>query len=73
MRNIDIDDLSEKLKEMILNPDLVDEDIIIKSSSGDILGAIISSEAYEFFLNAVEEEEDRLDNESIENFHKEKE
>lgn len=73
MRNISIDDLGEKLKSMILSPDPVDEDIIIRGESSDeVLGVVISSEAYEFFLKAVEEEEDRLDSESMEEFHLER-
>jgi PHD/YefM family antitoxin component YafN of YafNO toxin-antitoxin module len=73
MRDIKVNDLGESLKNMVLNPDPVDEDIIIKSESGDPVGVIISPKAYEFFLNAVEEEEDRLDSESVEEFHREKE
>jgi PHD/YefM family antitoxin component YafN of YafNO toxin-antitoxin module len=73
MREISINDLGGKLKSMILNPDPVDEDIIIRGESQDeILGVVISSEAYEFFLRAIEEEEDRLDSESIEEFHLER-
>jgi len=35
---------------------------------GNLSGAIINRDAYEFFLKKVEEEEDRLDNQTVERF-----
>ncbi|MFS1522746.1 hypothetical protein ACL7TT_01325 [Microbulbifer sp. 2304DJ12-6] len=71
MREININELDQKLKDMILTPDPVDEDIIVRSEDGkSTLGVFISPEAYEYFLRSVEEEEDRIDAESIEEFHR---
>ena len=73
MRTIHIDSTGELLKEMLLNPDPVDEDIIVKNNDGDVLGAFITEEAYEFFLKKIEEEEDRIDHQTVEEFHKTRE
>lgn len=72
MRTIDIEDAGVVLKEMLLNPDPVDEDIVINTGNGKVLGVIISEQAYAFFLKKVESEEDRSDAATIEEFHRTK-
>lgn len=73
MRDVDIGSVGKTLKEMLQNPDPVDEDIFIKSGDGEVLGVVISEKAYEFFLDKIEEEEDRIDQETVEEFHRTKE
>ncbi|PSF13078.1 hypothetical protein C7H09_03300 [Marinobacter fuscus] len=73
MRDVDIGSVGKTLKEMLQNPDPVDEDIFIKSGDGEVLGVVISEKAYEFFLEKTEEEEDRIDQETVEEFHRTKE
>tara|TARA_Y100000588_G_C14281520_1_gene937743 strand:- start:26257 stop:26433 length:177 start_codon:yes stop_codon:yes gene_type:complete len=58
---------------MLENPDPVDEDIFINSGEGNVLGVVISEKAYNFFLEKIEEEEDRIDRETVEEFHRTKE
>ena len=48
----------------------IDEDIGIVDSSGNVLGVVITEQAYKFFLDKVEEEEDRIDLESVRQFDK---
>ncbi|MDF0605941.1 hypothetical protein HZU77_009775 [Neisseriaceae bacterium TC5R-5] len=50
----------------VVNP--IDEDIGILDENGKVLGVIITAEAYQCFLKKVEEEEDRLDAESVKQF-----
>lgn len=73
MRDVEIEQIGNALKEMLVNPDPVDEDIVIKGENGEVLGVIISEKAYAFFLEKVEEEEDRIDSETVDAFHKNKE
>lgn len=48
--------------EYIENPDpLQGEDVIIERDSGEIVGVIVQPEAYEYFIEKVEEKEDRVD------------
>ncbi len=55
-------ELPAKVVELIRSPDpLKGEDIIIESHNGDVVGVIIQPEAYAFFVNKVEEEEDKRD------------
>ena len=70
MRKIDIDVIGNELKHMLLNPDPVDEDILVQNSKGELLGAVITAQAYEFFLSKVEELEDHADKQTIKDFHK---
>lgn len=70
MRTIDIDKTGKKLTELINERDPIDEDIGVIGKSGDLVGVLISPQAYEFFLEKVEEEEDRLDRETVAEFHK---
>lgn len=72
MRTIDIEDAGSVLKEMLLNPDPVDEDIVINAGTGKVLGVVISEQAYAFFLKQVESKEDRIDAATIEEFHQTK-
>ncbi|RZF83113.1 hypothetical protein EXT46_06580 [Pseudoalteromonas sp. CO325X] len=73
MREVCVDSVGTQLRDMLENPDPVDEDIFINSGEGDVLGVVISEKAYSFFLEKVEEEEDRIDRETAEEFHRTKE
>ena len=73
MRKVCVDSVGTQLRDMLENPDPVDEDIFINSGEGDVLGVVISEKAYNFFLEKVEEEEDRIDRETAEEFHRTKE
>ncbi|TMO42598.1 hypothetical protein CWC05_10110 [Pseudoalteromonas ruthenica] len=73
MREVCVDSVGTQLRDMLENPDPVDEDIFINSGEGDVLGVVISEKAYNFFLEKVEEEEDRIDRETAEEFHRTKE
>lgn len=68
MREIKLGDVGSKLKELLLEAHPIDEDIGVLEDNGELLGVIITPEAYEFFLRKVEEEEDRLDAETVREF-----
>lgn len=70
MRKINKDDLGDKLQGLINEPHPLEEDIGIFDEKGELSGVVITKEAYEFFLRKVEEEEDRIDNETVEEFQK---
>jgi len=70
MRTIDIGKIGQELSDLITNSDPVEQDIGIVGSDGDIVGVVIPKDAYDFFLQKVEEEEDRQDNQTVEDFHK---
>jgi len=69
MRNIDIEKIGKELVELINEENQID-DIGILNKDGDLLGVLISPQAYEFFLEKAEEEEDRIDKETVAEFHK---
>lgn len=69
MRTIQAEEIGKALFELINEPDPIDEDIGIVNDKGNILGVVITNAAYNFFLRKVEEEEDRLDKQTIEEFH----
>jgi len=48
----------------------VDEDIGILAKDGNPIAVIIKKDAYDFFIRKVEEEEDRQDLKTVEEFHK---
>ena len=70
MRTIDIDRIGKELTELINEQDPIDDDIGVIGQGGDLVGVLISPQAYEFFLEKVEEEEDRLDRETVAEFHR---
>lgn len=70
MRTIDTTKIGKELTELIDEKDPVDDDIGIINQNGDLVGVLISPQAYEFFLEKVEEEEDRLDRETVAEFHR---
>lgn len=70
MRKINKNDVGEKLKVLLDESHPLEEDIGIFDEKGEISGVVITKEAYGFFLRKVEEEEDRIDNETVEEFHK---
>lgn len=69
MKTILVEEVGKALFELMNEPDPIDEDIGIVNDKGDVLGVVITNTAYNFFLRKVEEEEDRLDKQTIEEFH----
>ncbi|GLS26606.1 hypothetical protein [Marinibactrum halimedae] len=69
MREIKIEDVGNTLQELLLEKDPIDEDVGIFDGSGEIVGVVIPKKAYDFFLKKVEEEEDRIDSQSVEEFN----
>jgi hypothetical protein len=54
--------LPPSILDPLKNPDpLEGSDIVIEDEQGNVIGAIIQPDAYEFFLRKVEEREDELD------------
>ncbi len=70
MREIGEKNIGEKLQILLEEKHPLEEDIGILNEKGELLGVVITKEAYNFFLKKVEEEEDRIDHETIEAFHK---
>ncbi len=70
MRIISINSIGKALSDMILEKNPVDDDIGIEGEDGNLAGVFITKQAYEFFLEKVEEEEDRIDRETVAAFHK---
>lgn len=68
MRIIDKSDIGPKLALLLDEKHSFDEDIGIVGEGGFVAGVIITKEAYAFFLRKVEEEEDRIDRKTIEDF-----
>lgn len=61
--------IGHELLNLINEDDPLDEDIAILDEHGQLKAAIITPQAYAFFLRKVEETEDRVDNETVEAFH----
>jgi len=70
MRTIDIHKIGGELTALINEKNPIDEDIGVLNKDGELVGVLISPQAYEFFLEKVEEEEDRIDRETVTEFHK---
>lgn len=70
MREIGVADVGDKLKKLMEESNAIDEDIGIVDEKGQLKGVFIPPDAYEFFLRKVEEEEDRADLESVEEFNR---
>lgn len=70
MREIKMDNVGDVLKELLAEVDPIEEDIGIFNDSGELAGVVINPKAYDFFLRKVEEEEDRIDAESVSDFEK---
>lgn len=70
MREVKIEDVGNKLQELLREKHPIDEDIGILGNDGEVIGVVISKKAYEFFLKKVEEEEDRVDSQSVEEFNR---
>lgn len=73
MRTIDIEKIGKELIELINEKDPIDDDVGVIGKNGDLVGVLILPQAYEFFLEKIEEEEDRLDQETVAEFHKSRE
>lgn len=69
MRKIDQSKIGKELAVLIDEKDPIDEDITILDGNGEILAAVITKDAYQFFLRKVEEAEDEMDSETINEFH----
>jgi len=69
MRSINQVDISKKLLSLINEEDPIDEDIVILDNDGAIKSAVITKDAYDFFLKKIEEEEDRVDAEAVSEFN----
>ncbi|MGH1472038.1 MAG: hypothetical protein ACRBCS_12640 [Cellvibrionaceae bacterium] len=68
MREIDKLGIGKKLIELIDEEHPIDEDIGILDQNGEMLAAVISKDAYQFFLKKVEEAEDEMDQETVDQF-----
>lgn len=73
MRTIEIDEVGDSLRNLINERYPVDEDIGILGTDGELLGVVLTKDAYEFFLRKVEEEEDRQDIETVKDFRQSRE
>jgi len=69
MRTVKLEAVGKELAELISESNPVDEDIGILDKEGNVLGVVITGEAYNFFLEKIEEEEDRIDIETVKDFH----
>lgn len=69
MRTIEIGKIGLELIELLNERDPVEEDIGILDENGNLIGVIITKDAYDFFIRKVEEEEDRQDLETVNEFH----
>ncbi len=70
MRRIHKTEIGKKLILLMDEENPIDEDIKIIDETGSVAAVIISEKAYQFFLKKVEEEEDIIDNKTIDDFHK---
>ena len=70
MQEISENDVDDKILSVIDDAFSFEDDVGVISSDGKLKAAIISPEAYQFFLRKLEEEEDRLDSETVEEFRK---
>lgn len=70
MRTIQIEKTGKEFIQLINEKNPIDDDIGIIDEHGNLLGVFISSKAYDFFVEKVEEEEDRIDRETVAEFHK---
>ena len=73
MRTIRFEDIGSRLQALLQEEHPVDDDIAILQHGDTVLGVIVTPEAYEFLLQKTEEEEDRIDQDTVENFHRHKE
>lgn len=69
MREIDKSKIGKELRTLIDEENPIDEDITILDGSGEVLAAVITKDAYEFFLSKVEEAEDEMDHATVNEFH----
>ena len=70
MRTINKANLGEELTTLLNEKDPIDEDITILDQNGAVEAAIITKEAYQFFLRKVKEAEDEMDIKTVEEFQK---
>lgn len=68
MRTIDRTEVGEKLIALLEEETPVDEDIGIVDKRGIAVAVVISMDAYQFFLRKVEEEENKVDSQTVNAF-----
>lgn len=68
MRTIRQNQIGTALQEFLADAQPLEADIGIQDQNGQLLGVIISPDAYDFFLAKLEEAEDSQDRETVENF-----
>jgi PHD/YefM family antitoxin component YafN of YafNO toxin-antitoxin module len=69
MRTLNISEVGGELQQLLKEENPVDEDIGILDAEGHLYGVIITKDAYDFFLAKTEEKENRVDIQTIRNFH----
>lgn len=69
MRTIDIGKVGSELSTLINEVDSIDEDIGIVGKDERVIAVVIKKDAYDFFLQKVEEEEERQDIQTVKDFH----
>jgi len=70
MRTINKSDIGENRVFLLDEEHPIDEDIGILDEKGIVSGVVITKDSYDFFLRKVEEEEDKIDNKTVEEFNK---
>jgi PHD/YefM family antitoxin component YafN of YafNO toxin-antitoxin module len=73
MRTISNSALGKELLDLINEVDPAHEDIGIVDENGKLQAVILTPDAYAFFLRKIEEEENRIDNETVDAFHRSRE
>ncbi len=73
MRSINKSSLGKDLIFLLNEEHPIDEDIGILNDNGEMVAAVITKEAYEFFLKKVEEAEDEIDSKTVDEFHNSRE
>ena len=63
-------ELDKQLNELIDTAALSDDDIGILNQDAQVKAVIITPAAYAFLLKKVEEEENRIDQETVNEFHR---
>jgi hypothetical protein len=70
MREINKSQIGKELMNLISEEFPIDEDIGVLDENGEIIAAVITKDAYHFFLKKVGEAEDEIDNATVHEFHK---
>ena len=73
MRKIKLNQLPAGVIQLVNEENPLSEDIGIFDEKNDLAGVIITPDAYAYFLRKVEEDEDKLDSETLKEFNSEEE